>query len=192
MTSLAAVPFTLRRSTDLWTSGGEYESTTQTAHGLVRLEPDRLVLQWRVAVETQLLDGSGYATREEIEPVQEMAIPLASVAGAVVPQRRWWQFTGPRLVLTATDLLAFEKIAGQQGLKLKHPAKLVLRIKRSDRLIASEFAAELALTLARLQVADGGRRLDGDRGITFQPGSSVNREEGPGEPRQVAQGEGTS
>lgn len=157
MTSLAAVPFTLKRSTDMWTSGGEYESTKQTAHGLVRLESDRLVLQWRVAVQTQLLDGAGYETREEIEPVQEMVIPLASVAGAVVPRRRWWRFTGPRLVLTATNLLAFEKIAGQQGLKLRHPAKLVLRIGRADRLIAEEFAAELALTLARLQVEDGGR-----------------------------------
>ncbi len=156
MTSLAAVPFTLKRSTDMWTSGGEYESTTQTAHGLVRLESDRLVLQWRVAVQTQLLDGAGYETREEIEPVQEMVIPLASVAGAIVPRRRWWHLTGPRLVLTASDLLAFERIAGEQGLKLKHPAKLVLRVKRADRLIANEFAAELALTLARLQVEDGG------------------------------------
>ena len=155
MTGLAAVPFTLKRSTDLWTAGGDYESTTETAHGLVRLESERLVLQWRVAVQTQVLHGAGHETREEIEPVQEMVIPLASVAGAVVPRRRWWQLSGPRLVLTAADLLAFEKIAGQQGLKLKHPAKLVLRIKRADRLIAEEFAAELALTLARLQVGDG-------------------------------------
>lgn len=155
MTSLAAVPFTLKRSTDLWTSSGDYESTTETAHGLVRLEAERLVLQWRVAVRTESV-GAGYETREEIEPVQEMVIPLASVAGAVVPRRRWWQLTGPRLVLAATDLLAFEKIAGQQGLKLMHPAKLVLRIRRADRLIAEEFAAELALTLARQQVEDGG------------------------------------
>lgn len=166
MTSLAAVPFTLKRSTPLWTSGGDYESATntahgrvrltKTAHGLVRLESERLVLQWRVAMRTESIDGAGYETRDEIEPVQEMAIPLASVAGAAVPRRRWWQLTGPKLVLTATDLLAFEKIAGQQGLKLMHPAKLVLRIKRADRLIAEEFGAELALTLARQQVGDGG------------------------------------
>ena len=159
MTSLAAVPFTLKRSTDLWTASGEYESTTETAHGLVRLESDRIVVQWRVAVRTESLGGALYETREEIEPVQQMVLPLTSVAGAIVPSRRWWQLTGPRLVLTATDLLAFEKIAGQQGLKLKHPAKLVLRIKRADRLIADEFAAELALMLARLQVGDGGSEM---------------------------------
>lgn len=152
---MSAVPFTLKRSSDLYTSGGGYESTTETAHGLVRLEADRLVVQWRVAVVTESMEGAGYETREEIEPVREIVIPLSKVAGAIVPERRWWNPLGPRLVITATDLLAFEKIAGQQGLKLKHPSKLVLRVKRADRLIAEEFAAELALTLARLPEGKG-------------------------------------
>lgn len=152
---MSAVPFTLKRSSDLYTSGGGYESTTETAHGLVRLEADRLVIQWRVAVVTESMEGSGYETREEIEPVKEIVIPLAKVAGAFVLERRWWRLLGPRLVITAADLLAFEKIAGQQGLKLKHPAKLVLRVKRPDRLIAEEFSADLALALARLPAADG-------------------------------------
>ena len=152
---MSAVPFTLKRSSDLYTSGGGYESTTETAHGLVRLEADRLVIQWRVAVVTESMKGAGYETREEIEPVSEIVIPLAKVAGAFVLERRWWRLLGPRLVITAADLLAFEEIAGQQGLKLKHPAKLVLRVKRSDRLIAEEFAADLALALARLPAGDG-------------------------------------
>ncbi len=150
MTALSAVPFTFKRSSDLYTSGGVYESTTEIAHGLMRLEADRLVVQWRLEVRTEAMKGAAYETREKIEPVKEIVIPLAQVAGAFVPQRRWWKLAGPRLVITAADLLAFEKIAGQQGLKLKHPSKLVLRIKRADRLIAEEFAAELALTLARL------------------------------------------
>ena len=149
MPSFAAVPFTLKRSSDLWDAKGGYESRTETAHGLVRLEADRLVVQWRLAVQTEVY-GETYETREEIEPVKEIVIPLDKVAGAVVPVRRWWNVTGPKLVVAASDLLAFEKIAGQQGLKLKHPAKLVLRIKRADQLIAEEFAAELALAVARL------------------------------------------
>ena len=155
MTTVSAVPFTFKRSSDLYTSGGGYESTTETAHGLVRLETDRLVIQWRLAVRTEAVMSAGYETREEIEPVKEIVIPLSKVAGATVPQGRWWKLVGPRLVITAADLLAFEKIAGQQGLKLKHPSKLVLRVKRSDRLIAEEVAAELALTLARLPEGDG-------------------------------------
>ncbi len=160
---MSAVPFTLKRSSDLYTSGGGYESTTETAHGLVRLEADRLVIQWRVAVVTESMKGAGYETREEIEPVSEIVIPLAKVAGAFVLEQRWWRLLGPRLVITAADLLAFEKIAGQQGLKLKHPSKLVLRVKRSDRLIAEEFAADLALALARLPAGGGvdAARLEG-------------------------------
>lgn len=155
MAVVSAVPFTLKRSSDLFTSGGGYKSTTETAHGLVRLEADRLVIQWRVAVMTESMEGSGYETREAIEPVREIVIPLAKVAGAVVTRRKWWRLAGPRLTITASDLLAFEKIAGPKGLKLKHPSKLVLRVQRADRLIAEEFAADLALTLTRLPEDEG-------------------------------------
>ena len=155
MAVVSAVPFTLKRSSDLYTSGGGYESTTETAHGLVRLEEDRLVIQWRVALLTESMERSGYETREAIEPVKEIVIPLSKVAGASVPERKWWRLGGPKLTITASDLLAFEKIAGPQGLRLKHPSKLVLRVKRADRLIAEEFAAELALTLTRLPSDDG-------------------------------------
>lgn len=149
MTSFSAVPFTLKRSSDLWDADGGYQWTTETAHGLVRLEADQLVIQWRLAVQTEKV-GDTWETNETIEPVREIVIPLAKVAGVTVPPRRWWHIAGPRLVIAASDLLAFEKIAGEQGLKLKHPAKLVLRVKRADRLIAEEFAAELSLAVARL------------------------------------------
>jgi hypothetical protein len=146
---VSAVPFTLKRSSDLWDADGGYESTTETAHGLVRLEADQLVIQWRLAVQTEKM-GDTWETNETIEPVREIVIPLGKVAGVTVPPRRWWHIVPPRLVIAASDLLAFERIAGEQGLKLKHPAKLVLRVKRADRLIAEEFAAELSLAVARL------------------------------------------
>lgn len=162
--SRAAVPFTLKRSSDLyrWSAGeykwsaGEYKSTRETVHGLVRLEADRLVIQWRVAVQTESSIGSeSYETREDIEPVREIVIPLATVAGAFVPERRWWDWTGPKLVITASDLLAFEKVAGQEGLKLEHPSKLALKVARADRLIAEEFAAEVVLAVAQLPEGGG-------------------------------------
>ena len=135
---------------------GVYESNRrETAHGLVRLEADRLVVQWRLAVRRQVWSASSYETREDIQPVREIVIPLENVSGAFVPERRWWEWTGAKLVITASDLLAFEKIAGQEGLRLKHPSKLVLRIKSADRLIAREFAAELALKVAQLPAGGG-------------------------------------
>lgn len=158
---MSAVPFTFKRSQDLgsWkyeSATGVYEANRQeTAHGLARLEEDRLVIQWRLAVKRQLWSASSWETREDIEPVREIAIPLANVSGAFVQERRWWEWTGARLVITASDLLAFEKIAGQEGLRLQHPSRLVLRIKSVDRLIAREFAAELALKVAQLPAGQG-------------------------------------
>ncbi len=152
--TVSAVPFMLKRSFSAWDSDS-YTATTETAHGLLRLEPERLVVQWRVAVRTESV-GRTWATTDEIEPVREIAIPLAHVAGAVVPRSRWGFLRGPRLVVTAADLVAFDGIAGGQGLRLKHPAKLVLRIRRADRLLAEEFAAELVLARARLPQRDRG------------------------------------
>lgn len=146
---VCAVPFTLRRSSDLW-DAGSYTTKTETAHGLLRLEPKRLVIQWRLAVRTEQLGQASWTRKDVIEPVRETAVPLADVSGAGVSRGRWSFLRGPRLVVTAADLVTFDEIAGGHGLKLKHPAKLVLRIKRADRLLAEEFAAELALALARL------------------------------------------
>lgn len=144
-----AVPFTLKRSTDLWDRKG-YTTKTETAHGLVRLEGGRLVVQWRLAVHTESVGGASWTKEEEIEPVRETVIALERVAGAAVTGSRRGFLRPPKLVIAAADLMAFDEIAGGQGLKLKHPAKLVFRIGRRDRLAAEEFAAELALALARL------------------------------------------
>jgi len=48
MNAFSAVPFTLKRSSDLWDARGGYESTTETAHGLA--EADRLAPPARHAV----------------------------------------------------------------------------------------------------------------------------------------------
>ncbi len=48
MTRRAAVPFQLSRGQDEFT-GGCVTSTTEVVHGLLRLEGDRLVVQWRLA-----------------------------------------------------------------------------------------------------------------------------------------------
>jgi len=140
-------------------------TTTERVHGVLRLDGDRLVIQWRLTRKIQTL-GSGIRTDEEVEPVQEVVIPLWAVAGAGI-RRPWWSFgLGLRLVLTASDLRAFDVFAGEGGLKLSHPAKLVLRLRRQDALAAEEFTAELALAKAEmsLEAADDRRRLvDGEQ-----------------------------
>lgn len=63
-------------------------------------------------------------------------------------QSSLWFTWRTEIVLTATDLRAFEEITGQAGLKLEHPATLSLPIDRRHELAALEFAADLDLLLA--------------------------------------------
>ncbi len=154
---MTALPFTLKRSQDVF-CGDSVTSTTEKVHGLLRLDREALVIQWRVARTTEVL-GSEIRSDEEVDEVKGVTVPLERVSGATVRGGwRWW-ITGPRIVLTASDLQAFEGVAGEQGLRLSHPAELVLTIRRKDRLAAEEFAAELALSLAEMALEEGsGRR----------------------------------
>lgn len=142
----AALPFYLRRSHDV-VGSVEITSTTERIHGLLKLEDERLVVQWRLARETERY-GTEIRTDHELEPVREIVLPLAALAGAEVRADGWRRLLGPQVVLTAADLRAFESIAGAAGLRMSHPATLVLRVKRSECLAAREFAAELNLALA--------------------------------------------
>jgi len=154
MRHVAALPFFLRRSDDV-IARGQITTTAETVHGLVRVEDDRLVLQWRVSRETDRV-GREIRTDREIDPVQEVIVPLGGIASAKV-RASWWPLSGARLVLTAADLRAFEHAVGKGGLRLDHPAELVLRLRLRDRIAAQEFAAELEMALAEqaLRAADG-------------------------------------
>jgi hypothetical protein len=142
----AALPFTLKRSRDVL-GAGSITSTTETIHGLLRLDGNRVLIQWRLGRRTEHIGGE-IRTDQEFEAVREVVVPLEAVAGAVV-RRRWWEvFRAPRLVLTGADLQAFEEVAGEEGLRLEHPAELVVKLRRSHRMLAEEFAAELVLAVA--------------------------------------------
>ena len=149
-----AVPFVLKRATDLLWDRKGHTTKTETAHGLVRLERGRLVVQWRLAVRTESMGSASWTTEHEIEPVREIVVPLERIAGAAVTGSRRGLLRRPKLIIAAADLTAFDEMAGGRGLKLKHPAKLVLPVRRRDRLVAEEFAAELTLALAHLRGRD--------------------------------------
>lgn len=150
-----ALPFTLRRSSDVL-SNTAITTTTETTHGLLRLEGDSLVIQWRLARKTEHVGATNISSDEEFEAVKEVVVPLSGVAGALV-RRGWLQwFTGPRIVLRASDLQAFEAVTGEDGLRLGHPAEIVLKLRRADVLAAEEFAAELELAVAQRGLGEFG------------------------------------
>ena len=110
--------------------------------------------------------GSEMPADQEVQAVREIVVPLSGVSGAIVRRRwRWLDWpTGPRLVLTASDLGAFEELAGRDGLSLDHPAKVVLRPRRADALVGREFGAERALAKAQYDLAAVERRASTSKG----------------------------
>ena len=145
MTHSAALPFFLKRSEDVIASGS-FISTSETVHGLLRLEGEQLVVQWRIARSTDHV-GSEIRTDREVTPVREVVIPLAALGGGRV-RASWWPWSAGRIVLTAADLRAFEAVAGETGLRLDHPAELVFRVRRADLDLAHEFVGEVEMALA--------------------------------------------
>ncbi|HET9440907.1 MAG TPA: hypothetical protein VFO52_12085 [Longimicrobiales bacterium] len=142
----AALPFTIRRGSDI-VSSREITSTHETVHGLLRLDEDRIVIQWRTSRAIDRV-GSEIRTDKELDAVREVSLPLSALANAEV---RWswlrWP-PGRYLVLTGADLRAFEALAGAGALELRHPAELVVRMRREAKLPALEFASEVRLALA--------------------------------------------
>ena len=158
MTHRGALPFFLKRSEDV-IAAGNITSTAETVHGLLRLEGDRLVVQWRIARSTDLI-GAEIRTDREVTPVREVVIPLAALAGGRM-RAGWWPWSSGRVVLTASDLRAFEQVAGESGLRLDHPAEMSFRVRRGDLMAAREFLSEVELALAEraLQSAQGIEQL---------------------------------
>ena len=170
MPHIAAIPFLLERSHEV--IGSEITSTSETIHGLLRLDGARLVVQWRLERTTDRI-GREIRSDREVEPVREVVLPLESVAGAVLRTSIWPWVRRARLVLTAADLRAFEAIAGAAGLEVDHPAELVLFVRRADLAIAAEFVGELELAIAEraLALAEGDAQsaLPGATSGSLQP-----------------------
>ncbi|MCL4867132.1 MAG: hypothetical protein KJZ47_14655 [Gemmatimonadales bacterium] len=154
--TVAALPFTIKRSDDAFGSEG-IVSITETIHGLLRLSGDTLHVEWRLHRSTDRY-GAETRTDREVEPVRQVAIPLAQLTGVEV-RRPWWSLRGgTRMVITAASLEAFSALAGADGLTLPHPAHLELRLHRKDRAAGLHFAADLQMALGdrALRLASAG------------------------------------
>lgn len=157
MPNVTALPFTLERERVVF-GAREYVTTTETVHGLLRLEGAWLAIQWR-AHRTVERYGREMRVDDEVDAVREIVLPLADLAAATLRRRGRWWFSSYELELTAANLRAFEEIAGAAGLKLDHPAQLRLGIASRDRVAAAEFAADVALARAALASGEEQARL---------------------------------
>lgn len=180
MTSPGTVPFIIRRDHSV-IRGPEITATREDSHGLLRIEGRRLVAQWSTVREVSRV-GSTFRVDRELGPVRDVSLPLHGLAGAQV---RWRVCPWPpcwQLVLHAADLQAFRALADEAGLALEHPAELVLDLRRTDRALARQFAADLDLALAEdaLEAAEradplpSGEPPDPPRGLPPGPAAPAN------------------
>lgn len=154
MSHIAALPFAVQRRNDVLVRPGadanartSVTSTEETVEGLLILEGDHLVVQWRVARKVQHV-GAEIRSNTEIEPIQEVVLPLTGIARAKLrwKLRRWrrrWQ-----VVVTAADLRTFEPLGGVGDLQLAHAGQMILDVRSADRDAAAEFVKELDYALA--------------------------------------------
>ena len=161
MLHTAALPFVLRRASSV-ISGHEVTSTQEQLHGLLYLDGEQLVVQWRTSREISRV-GAEIRTDRELTTVREVALPLSALAGARVRRvwRRWW--FGDALVVTAADLRAFDALTDEgdlPGLVLEHPAEMVLEVRREDRDRVREFVSELGLALSEWRLAASEAQFD--------------------------------
>lgn len=174
MERFATLPFFLTRAEDEM-SATTVTTTREMVHGLLRLQESTLTIQWRLATKTERM-GWGIQKDHEVGAVREIVVPVIRLGGATL-RRGWWSWPpGLRLVLTAADLTALEGLAGNQGLSLDHPAELIVRIRRADRLAAEELCAELALAIAEAQVPQDDRHLPRPRPTALGPASAADDE----------------
>ena len=147
MRQTSALPFVITRTREE-ASGPEVIAVREEVHGLLRVEGESLVVQWRLARERQRVGRDGAGQREQ-EPIREVAIPLEALADARVARGgRWWSKKTISLVLTASDLRAFEPLAGTSGPTPEHPGELVLPIRAEDEQAVRAFTTELEMALA--------------------------------------------
>ncbi len=146
MPRAGTLPFQISRADDV-IAGGTVTTTTETVDGLLRLGESHLTVQWRLA---RTVNTVGMVIREdtELEAVREVNVPIAGLASATI-RSAWWPWSkASRLILTASDLRSFESISGPEGLRLEHPAQLILDIRPADRAAALEFAADVENAVA--------------------------------------------
>jgi len=149
MTRLATLPFSMSRKQDEYRTGS-VTSTRETVQGVLHLEGAVLRITWRRAVRTDHYGAMDMRSDQDVEEVRHVELPLTALGRAWLREPRWLRrFRGSRLVLTATDLRAFEGFAGPEGLGLEHAGRVELRIAREDRLEAAEFLAELEMAQAQ-------------------------------------------
>jgi len=151
MPRLAALPFQLSTEHQV-ISGGSVTTTEERRNGVLRLDNDSVVVQWRVEREIQRI-GPEIRTDTELAGIREVTVPITALGHARVQTRGRWWWRKWQIVLTARDLQAFDALAREDGFAFVHPSELVLPLRKQTLDAAQEFASEVELAIAEHALA---------------------------------------
>ena len=110
--------------------------------GLLRMEGDEIVLQFRVHDYTLDMTAMGGMKQEtDTSEAHEIRVPLDRLGS--VEMKGWWR---GKLILTSLDLTTFEALGVTDG-------RLVLTVARKVKPDAAELATALAFRLSDMELA---------------------------------------
>jgi hypothetical protein len=148
---IATLPFQLSTGHQV-IAGGTVTNTEERRNGVLRLEGYTMVVQWRVEREVQQI-GAEIRTDTERAGMREVPVPVRLLGDARLRTRGRWWWRSWELVLTARDLIAFDRLASDDGFEFEHPAELVLPVRDRDVELARDFASEVELAIAEEALA---------------------------------------
>jgi hypothetical protein len=151
MNRTATLPFQLSTEHQV-ISGGSVTTTEERRNGVLRLENDAVVVQWRVEREIQRI-GPEIRTDTELAGIREVTVPIRALGHARVQTRRRWWWRKWEIVLTARDLQAFDALAREDGFGFVHPSELILPLRKDAVEAARDFASEVELAIAEHALA---------------------------------------
>ena len=117
-------------------------SVAARVEGRLHLVGGMLVIEWAVTEKTQRVALDGITSRVEVLPLEMIELPVAELVDLRLVGG-WW---APRLDLRARRLDAFD------GIPTARPGVITLRIRRQDRQLAAEMAAEIERLHAQAMV----------------------------------------
>lgn len=135
---ILAVPFSLSLPKEAAVDGAAVQSKVYQVRGMVRLEADRLTLEWSGSVEIVEVRGKGVRTLRQSVPAQRLVLPTSRIA-LFEARGRWWK---PYLELRTDSIATLELMPTAVA------GKVVLRIARSDWNAARELASHVHLAMA--------------------------------------------
>ncbi|MBL0889685.1 MAG: hypothetical protein IBJ19_03635 [Gemmatimonadaceae bacterium] len=170
---IAALPFQLSAEHQV-ISGGSVTTTEERRNGVLRLEGDTVIVQWRVEREIQRI-GPEIRTDTELAGIREVTIPIHALGDARIQNRGrlWWRKW--EIVLTARDLQAYDALAREDGFVFAHPSELILPLRKDAVDAARDFASEVELAIAEhaLSLAQGQPEVRLARPDVAPPGAAA-------------------